>query len=475
MDKTDERLETAKENVQRLKDDIGYQKAEEDNLNAIREALVPETASLRSELGALIRRFAADLSEAGGRMGGEGAGTGAGAGADLALDVRAANGAAAENGTETLDHNAWAGLCERFESALAAAAEREAAAAEERDRAKVALTALEAAWAEATMGKADAEAAFGKAVTLKAERALAAVRAEAMRAEAAEAFANGLAANFFADAEDYRRSLMPEGELGDLRKAVAEHDKRKERTEAEIKRLEAETDGIEAPDMDRLREESERLAMESRDLGARRDGLRVEADRLRGALSELREGEKELELREGRYAAVRQLSDAANGRLDFETYAQASYFDRVLRAANVRLSMMSQGRYALVRTAEGEDARRRSGLGIGAFDSYTGKVRPARGLSGGESFMASLSLALGLSDVVQHGSGGVRIESMFIDEGFGSLDPEALDLAVRTLTETAGADRLIGVISHVAELAERIPRQVRIEKTVHGSRITVAQ
>lgn len=155
----------------------------------------------------------------------------------------------------------------------------------------------------------------------------------------------------------------------------------------------------------------------------------------------------------------------------FETYTQMAYFERVLWAANLRLKVMSQNRYVLLRKEEGGDGRKRMGLEIEVADSYTGKSRSANSLSGSESFMASLSLALGLSDVVQQSAGGVHLDAMFIDEGFGSLDSEVLELSVRTLSDMADGNRIIGIISHVAELRERIDKQVCVEKTHSGSKI----
>ncbi|MDR3280100.1 MAG: hypothetical protein LBT23_06285, partial [Synergistaceae bacterium] len=191
-------------------------------------------------------------------------------------------------------------------------------------------------------------------------------------------------------------------------------------------------------------------------------------------LDELRRAAERFSKLEHRYAAVKQLSDAANGKLDFETYAQTAYFERVLRAANTRLKLMSQNRYALLRKTDNDDGRKRSGLELEVMDAYTGKARSANSLSGGESFMTSLSLALGLSDVVQQSVGGIRLDAMFIDEGFGSLDPDVLELAVRTLSDMTGGGRIIGIISHVAELRERIDKQVRVEKTPSGSKISLS-
>ena len=213
---------------------------------------------------------------------------------------------------------------------------------------------------------------------------------------------------------------------------------------------------------------------ESAALTVKRDEIINRLSRLEDALKELRRASVDFDKAERTYAAVKQLADTANGKLDFETYAQMAYFRRVLGAANLRLERMSQGRYTLLRKEESGDRRSKTGLEMEVLDAYTGKKRSANSLSGGESFMASLSLALGLSDVVQQSAGAIHLETMFIDEGFGSLDTEVLDLAVRTLSEMAGSRRTIGVISHVAELRERIDKQVWVEKTPGGSRIRLS-
>lgn len=180
-----------------------------------------------------------------------------------------------------------------------------------------------------------------------------------------------------------------------------------------------------------------------------------------------------------RYGEVATLADTANGRLAgkdkiaFETYVQSMYFDRMIAAANRRLRAMTNERYKLVRRRAAITKSGQSGLDLDVMDAYTGKMRDASSLSGGESFKAALALALGLSDVVQAHAGGVQLDTMFIDEGFGSLDQESLQLAVKTLTELSGGDKLIGIISHVDELKESIDRKIVVKRSRNGSSVSI--
>lgn len=150
---------------------------------------------------------------------------------------------------------------------------------------------------------------------------------------------------------------------------------------------------------------------------------------------------------------------------------QAAYFSQVIAQANLRLAAMTAGRYALLRRQAPADLRSQSGLELDVLDHYTGKTRTVKSLSGGESFQASLALALGLSDVIQRLSGGVEVDALFIDEGFGSLDSQALEQAMDALTALSGGRCMVGIISHVAELKERIERQVVVERSREGSRL----
>ena len=177
---------------------------------------------------------------------------------------------------------------------------------------------------------------------------------------------------------------------------------------------------------------------------------------------------------ERRYIWVKALSDTANGNLaqkhkiELETYVQMAYFDRILRKANVRLMTMTGGQYELVRKKDQDTRQGKVGLDLNVTDHYNGSQRSVKTLSGGESFMASLSLALGLSDEIQARAGGIQLDAMFVDEGFGSLDEEALNQAVKVLNGLAGGNRMVGIISHVAELKERIDRKIVVKKDRTG-------
>ena len=151
-----------------------------------------------------------------------------------------------------------------------------------------------------------------------------------------------------------------------------------------------------------------------------------------------------------------------------ETYVQMTYFDRIIARANTRFMVMSGGQYELKRRIEAENNRSQSGLELDVIDHYNGTERSVNSLSGGETFKASLSLALGLSDEIQSSAGGIRLDTMFVDEGFGSLDEESLQQAMRALSSLTEGNRLVGIISHVAELKEKIDKQFFVTKDRYG-------
>ena len=183
-----------------------------------------------------------------------------------------------------------------------------------------------------------------------------------------------------------------------------------------------------------------------------------------------------------RYSSLKELADVAmgNGRsskekITLQEYVQIAYLDRMIHKANERYLSMSNQQYQLVRSAGSKDKRSHEALDLDVIDYTNGSVRPVSSLSGGESFIASLALALGMSDEIQSQAGGIQIDTMFIDEGFGTLDQDSLNNAIQTLMNLSGENRLVGIISHVKELKERIHKGIVVTKDLHGSRGSVAK
>lgn len=203
----------------------------------------------------------------------------------------------------------------------------------------------------------------------------------------------------------------------------------------------------------------------------------------RAALARAKRRQENMEDVEQTYVWMKSLSDTANGmipgkqKIELETYVQMAFFDRILRRANLRLMTMSQGQYELKRREDGENKKEKAGLDLNVIDHYNATERSVRTLSGGESFQASLSLALGLSDEIQARAGGIQLDTMFIDEGFGSLDESSLSQALKSLWGLAEGSRMIGIISHVSELKEAIGKKLIVTKEMSadgpGSRVRI--
>ena len=214
-----------------------------------------------------------------------------------------------------------------------------------------------------------------------------------------------------------------------------------------------------------------------RDSAAQRAVLSGRIERNRACVRQVREALDAFKALEAESALARSLADTAMGRLrgrdklTFERYAQVAYFDRVLTMANQRFLQMTSGQYQLERAREAENLRAQAGLELNVLNHFTGARRSVKSLSGGESFMASLSLALGFADVIRQQAGGVVVDALFIDEGFGALDEAALDQVISALTRLCGGGKIIGIISHVPQLRERIERQVVVRKGRGGSQV----
>ena len=219
-----------------------------------------------------------------------------------------------------------------------------------------------------------------------------------------------------------------------------------------------------------LNAQKENFAQQKKSLSENRDEVHARLEINSDMYEKIRRQQTELLKTETRWKWMKSLSDTANGtitgkaRIMLETYIQMQYFDRILARANIRLMTMSSGQYELVRRKENKSRVGKTGLELDVVDHYNGTVRSVKTLSGGETFQASLSLALGLSDEIQSSSGGIQLDTMFVDEGFGSLDEDALDQAIRALKDLSQGSRLVGIVSHVAELKERIDKKIIVTK-----------
>lgn len=361
--------------------------------------------------------------------------------------------------------SAIAGVPETLRSLAALAAARRAADA----RLKAIEDALAAARAEASR----TETALGVGV----ER----MKSAASESEAAEATLAATCLDFerqridagFASDAELAAAKLPEPQIRQLDEQIAGFDQSITAATARLDRAAVAARGLEAPDLNALRlaaEESEKKLE-----ALLQDQTRRQADRdaMDQALASVRRSAQMLAELDAEFAVIGHIAEVGAGKnqagLTFQRFVLTFLLDDVLIAATHRLRLMSRGRYQLQRRRDRLDGRASAGLDLEVFDSYTGVARAVATLSGGESFLASLSLALGLADVVQARSGGIRLETLFIDEGFGSLDPEALDLALRALTDLMKDGRLVGIISHVPELREQIPARLEITNDRRGS------
>lgn len=231
---------------------------------------------------------------------------------------------------------------------------------------------------------------------------------------------------------------------------------------------------IEKPDMDKLNAAFTNIDVQIRSLQETYTNLFMKKRDNEELESKINQINEEMKALEEKYKVIGHLSEIAKGqntyRITFERFVLASFLDDILNEANSRLRKMTSGRYELIRKTDRSKGNVQSGLELLVFDQYTGQERHVKTLSGGESFKAALALALGLADVVQQYAGGVSLETMFIDEGFGTLDPESLDQAVEALIDIQSSGRLVGIISHVPELKERIDARLEVVAAQTGSR-----
>lgn len=279
--------------------------------------------------------------------------------------------------------------------------------------------------------------------------------------------------------EDYQNNKLDKYELNSLKSKIDNYDSCKKEYESTIKLLEPEVSGKKVIDV----KEKENQLNELIELYSKNDNLytslNATLEKLKSSASNIKNYLKDNKQVQDEYNVIKLLSDTANGtltgkqRITFENYVQSYFMQSVLVEANKRLIKMTDSRYELKRKETETKLNVKTGLDFSIFDSYTGKERDVASLSGGEKFKASLALALGLSDTISNTHGGIRIDSLFIDEGFGSLDTESLNQALNILTDLSSNDKLIGVISHVTELISRIDNKIIVNKTSTGSKLSI--
>lgn len=283
--------------------------------------------------------------------------------------------------------------------------------------------------------------------------------------------------NDFETYNDYQCALQEFKSVENFEKRVSAYKEERAATENMLAHLRRETQDKKVISLGSLQSDLEQIEGKRQILNEQIKKKTIFLEQIRRVLNGIKDKKNQCEKLSEQYGIAKDLDDLANGnnpkRLVFEQYVLAGYFERILKAANLRLRKMTDGRYELKRALQISDGRKKDNLEITVMDFYTGKERSVKTLSGGEIFKASLSLALGMSDCIQAESGGIQIDTLFIDEGFGALDEESLGQACSTLQTLASNNKMIGIISHVQELRERIDNQIIVEKKNVGSSIRV--
>ena len=293
------------------------------------------------------------------------------------------------------------------------------------------------------------------------------------------AFQAALVDNGFADEAAYRQAKMDEKAMNAQELRIRAYDEQARSLTDRLAELAGKLEGKAPADLRALQAQVQAAEAERSRFAEAESSLGNRLAINRQSNRELLEAKKKKDRLGERWALVHELYCNVSGqtssrvKLSFEAYVQQFYFRQVIAAANKRLNVLTDGGFTLRCKEEAKNLVSQAGLDLDVLDRSTGVWRDVSTLSGGESFMTSLALALGLSDVAQARSGGVRLDSMFIDEGFGSLDEESLRQAMELLSGLAGGSRMIGIISHVGELKNRIDKKIIISKNLTGSSVTI--
>jgi len=389
--------------------------------------------------------------------------------------------AAKEQAAALLQERTMAGLAERtrYEQALGSVPEdvRELAALQRRiQETETSRRRLEAAWKQAQEQKqlAGERQATAAAQATSAGKQL--VEAQDRLGDAETEFRGGLANAGFADAAEYARAKLPEDAREGLKREIDGFYADLAAVRAQASELEIALQGQSRVDLSALTEEAAQAEAQVEETRQSLQQAQDCCDKGGEGRERILQADKSLRDAEKAFQLVKDLYDVVRGenklKISLERYLLVEFLDRILQAANLRLQTISGGQFYLARSERREKHGKQSGLGLDVFDNYTGQFRDVKSLSGGEKFNASLCLALGMADVIQAYEGGISLETMFIDEGFGSLDEESLNKAIETLIQLQQTGRMIGIISHVQELKQAIPAILEVKKAADGCSYT---
>ncbi|WIV12094.1 AAA family ATPase [Proteiniborus sp. MB09-C3] len=337
------------------------------------------------------------------------------------------------------------------------------------------IDSLEAAIKEAQDKQQKCKDGYTALTNTKQEREKNLIEAKAECDDLRDKFEEQIFKQGFIDEEEYRNAKLTEEEIANIDNQIKEYNEKLISVKDRYEQILKEARDMETVDISDL---ENKLVLKEQEKNSSNDKRTMVFSRLnqnKVILDNIKVIKEKVSAKAKEYSLVGELSSTANGRNDykvtFETYVLAAYFEDIIDAANLRFRKMTKNRFQMDRIKEEGRGNAFRGLDINVMDGNSGQYRPIKNISGGESFKASLSLALGLADVVQSYAGGIKLDTMFIDEGFGSLDSASLDDAINCLLELQSSGRLVGIISHVKELQERITSRIEIEPSVEGSRV----
>lgn len=367
---------------------------------------------------------------------------------------------ATKNGLASLQYESWA------------------KASKARDLAKTTINEIEDAIVAATKAKEDAaeNEASQKAKLAEQKSNLKKIQTEERKLK--EKFEKLLGSNKFSNEQEFLDFVVDEKIISDIQEEIKKYNEEVKSTNDQLKTAKEDAKGKKYIDITELSARVTSKETEVKEIRNRQNVIknrRDKNDEVAQNISSQKSGYEKAKTAHAVFTRLYKLvkGDTGTGKITLEQYIQAAGFDGIIVAANRRLMPMSEGQYELYRQEDSLGKRSNTFLDLEVLDNFTGHRRPVGNLSGGESFKASLSLALGLSDTVSSNIGGVQMDALFIDEGFGTLDRKSIDNAMDTLLNLSGSNKLVGVISHREELIENIPQQIKVSKGKEGSKITI--